>query len=146
MQLQVLAQTCLSSGETRLVSTLCCLSSKLFDSKVVEPNPHFVPFFDQNRAKFPKLDIQDMKQVNNLKSRESSKKHHYREWERTWLRRGWQTPPLMPSLLPRSSHQRPLQCWNFSPAQLPSHHSDPVMRWQNSMHPWHPDACRDHPL
>jgi len=29
---------------------------------VVEPNPHFVPFFDQNRAKFPKLDIQDMKQ------------------------------------------------------------------------------------
>ena len=71
MQLQVLAQTCLSSGETRLVSTLCYLSSKLFDSKVVEPNPHFVPFFDQNRAKFPKLDIQDMKQVTNLKSRES---------------------------------------------------------------------------
>ena len=30
---------------------------------MVEPNPHFVPFFDQNRAKFPKLDIQDMKQV-----------------------------------------------------------------------------------
>jgi len=29
----------------------------------VEPNPHFVPFFDLNRAKFPKLDIQDMKQV-----------------------------------------------------------------------------------
>ena len=29
----------------------------------MEPNPHFVPFFDQNRAKFPKLDIQDMKQV-----------------------------------------------------------------------------------
>jgi len=29
---------------------------------VVEPNPHFVPFFDQNRAKFPQLDIQDMKQ------------------------------------------------------------------------------------
>ena len=29
----------------------------------MEPNPHFVPFFDLNRAKFPKLDIQDMKQV-----------------------------------------------------------------------------------
>ena len=34
---------------------------------MVEPNPHFVPFFDQNRAKFPKLDIQDLKQVKLTK-------------------------------------------------------------------------------
>lgn len=29
---------------------------------VLEPNPHFVPFFEKNRAQFPKLDIQDMRQ------------------------------------------------------------------------------------
>ena len=63
MQLQVLAETCISSGETPLTVEY---HQNHLKSKVVEPNPHFVPFFDQNRAKFPKLDIQDMKQVKKV--------------------------------------------------------------------------------
>ena len=31
--------------------------------EVVEPNPHFVEYFDANRAKHPHLDIKEMKQV-----------------------------------------------------------------------------------
>ena len=30
---------------------------------MVEPNPHFVEYFDINRAKYPGLDIKDMTQV-----------------------------------------------------------------------------------
>jgi SAM-dependent methyltransferase len=33
-----------------------------FAVQVVEPNPHFVPFFERNRAQFPQLDIRPLAQ------------------------------------------------------------------------------------
>ena len=32
--------------------------------EVVEPNTNFVQYFDNNRAKYPQLDIREMKQVS----------------------------------------------------------------------------------
>ena len=34
--------------------------------EVVEPNPHFIGYFNANRAKHPGLDVKDMKQVRKI--------------------------------------------------------------------------------